>query len=533
MSSALERHVTPRRTPQSEPAREDQVKNNAGGFVFVIDDYARLNRFLTLGVEGGTYYVTERDLTRDNAGVVTKLAKASDPRLVNDAVAISQAGRAPCNDPALFALAAASGLGSTEARAHALWALPQVARTGGHILKYALYAEMFRGWGPQLIKGVRNWYTGQSTEGAAYQVLKYKQRDKWAQRDLIRLAHVQHHGNTRQQALWNYIAKGVLGDELAGIPVVQAAAAAHATQDVSEWVSIIEGCRSLSHEMLPSEATGNADVWRALIANGNVPLGALTRNLAKLTRLGVLAPMDSLTSDVATRIADSAGLAKARIHPVEMLLTLKAYAAGRPMRGRGGTWTPVPVITDACDAGFYAAYGSVEPSGKRIVNATDTSGSMGWAIAGYPFTAVEAVAAMAMVTQKTEPYSGMFTFSTELLPIDLSPRMRLDAVIAKIMSVWGGSTDCAAPMTWATRHRVQADVFRVWTDGETWYGPIHPHQALEEYRQKMGIDARLQVIAISPTEFSIARPEDGRELDVSGFDSAIPTLLADHARGDI
>jgi 60 kDa SS-A/Ro ribonucleoprotein len=32
--------------PQSEPLNARQVRNNAGGFVFAIDDWARLDRFL-------------------------------------------------------------------------------------------------------------------------------------------------------------------------------------------------------------------------------------------------------------------------------------------------------------------------------------------------------------------------------------------------------------------------------------------------------------------------------------------------------
>ena len=48
------RMLNPRRTPQSEAADPTQVVNSAGGYVFELDDAARLRRFLTLGVDGGT-----------------------------------------------------------------------------------------------------------------------------------------------------------------------------------------------------------------------------------------------------------------------------------------------------------------------------------------------------------------------------------------------------------------------------------------------------------------------------------------------
>jgi 60 kDa SS-A/Ro ribonucleoprotein len=100
-------------------------------------------------------------------------------------------------------------------------------------------------------------------------------------------------------------------------------------------------------------------------------------------------------------------------------------------------------------------------------------------------------------------------------------------------SVWPGGTDCSLPMRWALQNNLAVDTFQVITDNETWAGQMHPHEALKQYRRQSGIEARLQVVAVSPTNFSIADPKDPGQLDVSGFDSAIPKLLADHSRGDL
>jgi 60 kDa SS-A/Ro ribonucleoprotein len=55
--------------PQSEPLNERQVPNNAGGFVFAIDDWGRLDRFLILGSDAPTYYQTAKDLTKEQHGL--------------------------------------------------------------------------------------------------------------------------------------------------------------------------------------------------------------------------------------------------------------------------------------------------------------------------------------------------------------------------------------------------------------------------------------------------------------------------------
>ena len=93
------------RAPQSAPIPgSGQVPNSAGGFAWVVDDWARLRRFLILGSEGGSYYAGEWKLTRENAEAVERCLAVDGPRTVAEIVAVSDAGRAPKNDPAIFAL---------------------------------------------------------------------------------------------------------------------------------------------------------------------------------------------------------------------------------------------------------------------------------------------------------------------------------------------------------------------------------------------------------------------------------------------
>jgi 60 kDa SS-A/Ro ribonucleoprotein len=220
------------------------------------------------------------------------------------------------------------------------------------------------------------------------------------------------------------------------------------------------------------------------------------------------------------------------VHPVSVLLAAKTYAAGHSLRG-DSVWAPVPKVIDALDAAFYAAYEAVEPAGKRTMVALDVSGSMGSQAGGLPLSCREATAALALVTANTEPQTLITGFTRHLSVLSISPRQRLDDAVRSISGLPFGSTDCAAPMAWAMANNVAIDTFLVATDNETWAGSMHPHQALELYRQRTGIPARLAVAAMTPTEFTIADPDDPGSMDVSGFDSAVPTLLADFSRGDV
>src|SRR5687768_3640237 len=161
--SYLERFRT-RHVPQSAPIPgAGQVANTAGGFAWAVDDWTRLRRFLILGTEGGSYYATEATLTRENAQAVERCIGQDGLRTVREIVEISDTGRAPKNDPALFALAMCAGLGDDATRREALKALPKVARIGTHILHFADFAEGFRGWGRGLRQAVGDWYNTRPT----------------------------------------------------------------------------------------------------------------------------------------------------------------------------------------------------------------------------------------------------------------------------------------------------------------------------------------------------------------------------------
>ena len=70
-------------TPQSQPIPgSSQVPNSGGGYSWQVDDWMRLDRFLVLGAEGGTYYIAERDLVKENHDAILRCIKADGVRAV-------------------------------------------------------------------------------------------------------------------------------------------------------------------------------------------------------------------------------------------------------------------------------------------------------------------------------------------------------------------------------------------------------------------------------------------------------------------
>jgi 60 kDa SS-A/Ro ribonucleoprotein len=551
------KRIRSRRPPQWAPiAGAGQVPNSAGGFAWEVDDWTRLRRFLVLGSEGGSYYASELNLTRENAAAVERCLATDGLRAVAEIVQVSDEGRAPKNDPALFALAMAAGLGDEPTRKAALEALPKVARTGTHLFQFVTFVEGFRGWGRSLRRAVGGWYAARPIEEVAYQAVKYRQREGVTHRDVLRLAHPGGKvsaGNPtldvsdEHARLFEWIVRGGESD---GLPrAVEGFVMAQRAESPGETAKLV-GDYGLPREALVSEHLTSPGVWDALLAS--MPMTAMIRNLATMTRVGVLAPGSEGVSTVVERLGDAERIRKARVHPIALLAALRTYQAGHGARGQN-TWNPVREVVDALDAAFYVAFGNVEPTGKRLLLALDVSGSMtsGW-VAGVPaLTPRDASAALALVTAATEERYEVVGFfagrggwksnSTSqwgwgeqgLTPLSISPRQRLDDAVKTVNGLPFGGTDCALPMLYALAKRREIDTFVIYTDSETWAGNVHPAQALRDYRAASGIDARLVVVGMVSNGFSIADPADPGMLDVVGFDTATPQLISDFARGSL
>lgn len=522
------------KTPQRAPIPGSaQVPNSAGGYAFAVDDWVRLDRFLVLGTEGGSYYAAEHALTLDNAEAVLRCVQTDGPRTVSRIVQISEAGRAPKNDPAIFALAMAAAKGDLATRQAALAALPRVCRTGTHLFHFAALVEQFRGWGRGLRGAIGAWYNDAAARDVAFQAVKYQNRDGWGHRDLLRLTHPRP-SSDEHKTVYHWITQGWPGVGEAPHPdealqIIWAFERAKRATKVAEIVRLIETYR-LPREAIPTEWLNDATVWEALLQD--MPFTAMIRNLATMTRFGLVAPLSAGTASVIAKIQDRDRLHRARVHPIAVLAALKTYAQGKGERGKH-TWSPVQPVVDALDAAFYASFQNVAPTGLHWLLALDVSGSMGTGtVAGVPGLSPRvASCAMALVLAATEPNHAMMAFSHELVPLSFGRRTRLDDAIKQTSALPFGGTDCALPMIWAEKNRVTVDVFVVLTDSETWFGHIHPVQALRAYRERTGIAAKLVVVGMVANRFSIADPEDQGMLDVVGFDTATPDLISMFARG--
>jgi 60 kDa SS-A/Ro ribonucleoprotein len=541
------------------------VENHEGGKVYEADIWTRLRRFLILGAEGGTYYANQRDLTLKNVDAIKACLVEDGPRAVVAILEVSDGGLAPKNDPALFALALATVSADAWTRKHAFGALPNVARTGTHLLHFAAYRKALGGgWGRLMKRAVANWFVSKEPRDLAYQIVKYPSRDGWALADLLKLAHlaldygekgvVVPNRDDEYADVFRYAVGGqIVNPDLDSISdAMRFVGAAESLKHEAPWTPKDQALALIRDHRIPREALhtswlNDPDVWSALL--DDMPMTAMVRNLGKMTNVGLISRGSEAEKIVVGRLGDMDRIRKARVHPIALLAALKVYDAGKGIKG-SLTWTPTKAVINALDEAFYLAFGNVEPTNKPILLGVDVSASMkGTRVNGMDYLdARTAAAAMTMVTLSVEPNAQAVAFSDKLYDLAIKPWRRLDDVVRIMDGFPHGGTFCSLPIRFAYEQEMDFSAFVVYTDSETMdassretmYGWRNRNQNddtvsawLGKYRKARVKNARMAVCAFASNGFTLADPNDPGQMDFVGLDASMPSVLAGFIAGKV
>lgn len=518
-------------------AKSTAIRNTP--MTFEVSDKTRLERFLILGTDGGTYYATEKALTESNVAFLEHLIN-KDPQLVLETVVeVSTTGRAYRNSPAIFILAMMLNHAPDNWKDAVVQTVPDVARTATHVYELAEFIKNLGGWGRAKRRAIAQWFLAKTPNDLAYQAVKYRQRNGWTLKDLMRLSHpVGVNKSVGNFVLGKYTGK--FSDFDPTMPEI-----VHGFQRMQEQVSVagvtntLNVYKNLPWESIPTQFLKDPQVWKTLFYNGQLKGQALVRNVTRMAKINAFDDT-SFAVDYAALLADEKMIAKTKLHPVQYLNASVVYSTGQVDRNssygdvnRSKTWTTKPMILGAIESGFHNAFQNVIPSGKKHMIGVDVSGSMSWSAAiGSELTAAQGAAAMAMVTAKVEPDTQVFGFANTFRPLNISPDMSFAQVMSATSNMNFGSTNISLPMEHAKKVKDGSEVFIVITDNEVNRGGS-PARSLKEYRRESGINAKLVVMGMTATEVTVADPQDRGMLDVSGFDANAPRVVADFAAGRI
>lgn len=240
-------------------------------------------------------------------------------------------------------------------------------------------------------------------------------------------------------------------------------------------------------------------------------------------------PGSDAAAFVSAALTDRERLLASRVHPIAIFAAQKQYAAGRGLRG-SGAWTPVGAVLDALSAAFPLAFGNVTPTGKRLQVALDVSCSMAHAsVAGLEnCRAFEVAAAMALVHANVEPHGNVVysAFDTTTKRFVVAKDDAVERVAARIAEFAGGGTDLSLAVTAAREDAVAPDAIVIYTDSETWAGRGHLMPHFDAFRADRNRNAKLAICSTMATGFSAADQKRDDVLQTCGFDTTVPTVLA-------
>jgi 60 kDa SS-A/Ro ribonucleoprotein len=529
----------------TEKAHPAQIKNRSGGYVFDVGHWAMLDRFLIAGTKGGSYYVGEREQALENFDALQACLAEDPTRVVEVARRISIERRAHRNIQAVFVLAVAACHDDDATRQAVKRAFRDVCRIGTDVFNFVNYVQAIRGgkagrnWGRSLRTAVGSYYTETELDKLALHLVKYRQRSmsgrSMTHRDVLRLAHPSPGNDLDRNELLAWAAakdRTRIGDVH---PIIDAFEKVQISDSLDFVISAVTEY-GLPWEAVPDQWRKEPRLWEALLPSmGGI---ALIRNIPTFSRLGMLTPLSSFEKLVCDSIREAKG-----VHPMHALNAMRMNQLGggstpfrswtemrNSYRPAGETYAPNTSVQDALESLFYSGFGEHESTGKGHLIGVDTSGSMTFQAAGSTVVScAEAAAAMSLVISHREERVHTVGFSGGVHPLQVSRNARLP----QLLSGWeerNGPTDCSAPIEYALSNGIEADVFVLITDNETNRGK-HPHESLNRYRRAMGIPAKLVVIGMTSNKFSVAGDDEG-SLDVVGFDTATPSLVASFVGAD-
>jgi 60 kDa SS-A/Ro ribonucleoprotein len=500
--------------------------------VYKVSQEELLKRFILLGTENGSYYITESELTITHISCLDNLIK-TDYKKVIDIINTCYL-KVYKKDYILFVIARCCADKNKDLRIDAYEYMLEICKIPTHLFLFIdLYERICQilykstGWNKLQKEYISKWYLNKQPMNLAYLITKYKNRNQWTHKDVLKLTHVKAYTDAHD-ALFAYITrdydmfmKKVPDSDLQ--EYIEAYEVIKNTNDEDIAIALINQHKFV-REHVSTQLLSNVHVWNALIPH--MPMIALLRNLNKLTALGLFLHYPNSLTKIIDQLQNVDVIKKSKVHPLQILITLSTYSKGKGFKGKL-EWQPLLALNTALNNAYRLSFVNVTPTNKRFLIALDVSSSMTFSsVCGIEcMQASEIACAVAMIIAGQEPYCDVMGFSHEFKDLDISPLEPLEDNIKKVYNHTFGNTDISLPFLWALENKKLYDCFIVITDNDTNSNTIPPVEALRLYKEEMHITSKLIVIALCANKISIADPNDLSMLDIGGFDAETPLVI--------
>jgi 60 kDa SS-A/Ro ribonucleoprotein len=281
---------------------------------------------------------------------------------------------------------------------------------------------------------------------------------------------------------------------------------------------------------VPFQLLGNETLSKEQWAHQARNMGwqGLRINLNTLARHGAF-EVPGCIEYVAARLADPQEVAKARVYPYQLLAAYRMMAENTPA-----------AIRDALQEALELSLANVPKLEGAVVVCPDVSGSMGSPVTGYrpgatsQVRCIDVAALVAAAVLRKQPAARVMPFEINVVGIQLNPRDSVISNAEKLAGIFGGGTNCSAPLKRLADSEARVDTLIMVSDNESWIDSQR-RGASETMRQwerikKLNPQARLVCIDIQPGPATQAADRDDI-LNVGGFSDAVFDVIEQFTSG--
>lgn len=507
-------------TPANAPVkgRTDMILAKSGAYTFKTSDKDYVRRCLMLGTTSNSFYYSSEESSKEFILFLMKVVEDS-PTILEEEILYAAEGRTINQSTPILALVFLS-TGDAVAKAGFKRIFPKVIRTASNLYEFLAYTKKIRGQGRLIGNAINDWLESKSTKDLTYQFLKYRSRNGFSARDVLRLKRPKTTDADRN-ALYKYLTQGEhLPEWKDNESLKQIYWFEFLKSNPTKAKEAIEG-GNLSHEMVLTVAKMDKPAFEALVPK--LPIMAMIRSLGSLTSKKIFDSLDmqDLVCDKLTNLDE---LRVKGIHPIQLLKALKTYSKGHGVKG-SLVWRPEQRIVSALSKAVGDSFEFLKPTNARIAVFVDRSGSMQSSCDDMGvLSCFEAGMIIGAAIYKTEPRStlGVFSYEDDCCYVSLSKQ---EAYESFLKVAFGGGTDVSLPIKKLLKDNHNVDAIVLVTDNESWSGN-HTFQLVAEYRKKINKDVKVIYITLVPNKLSLAEPEDELAFNIAGFDPSIPSLIA-------
>lgn len=261
---------------------------------------------------------------------------------------------------------------------------------------------------------------------------------------------------------------------------------------------------------------------------GRIGWQALRLNLNTLARNGAFR-VEGTAERVAQRLSDRAALAKAKVLPYQLMISLDSVGEGVPL-----------TVQAALETALEASLRNVPVVAGRVVVCPDVSGSMSSPATGRRKGAsskvrcIDVAALVAAALLRSNRQARVLPFEQKVVPVTLDPHARLAVNAAKLAAIGGGGTNVSAPLAQLNDEHASVDLVVIVSDNQSWVDAAKggATRTMVEWDRivRRNPAAKLVCIDIQPhgTTQASGRPEI---LNVGGFSDAVFDTIARFAEG--